>query len=276
MHPAEVTDLLEYRSSRQVERTVETISTGSLGLDLAMGGGWRKGRIVELYGDYSTYKTSVARHTVAQAQKHGMVLWIDPLGQFDRVAADNARVSLRNLAITRPDSALDTLQVIKDCASFMSLIVVDGSEALSIHSLANYGEEFGWMKSELATTTVLFVNALHSLRNPFTNEIQRWSSQRVKLSPASSPRQVKALVVKNSFLPPPIFPIRLQFQSDATIDAVWELVTLAAELEVLERRGSWYFYRGHNLGQGVDGAITGIGAAGLFGAIREQVIEASS
>jgi recombination protein RecA len=248
-----VTSLDAYRDRKRELRDSATYSTGSLGLDLALGGGWRKGRIAELFGDYSTHKTSLALHTVARAQKVGRVLWCDPASDFNPVAATKAGVDLKSLILYRPDSAAELLETMQELASATSLMVVDRATGLDVDACL-YEDRFGWLKSELITSAALFISDQERhADNAFITALRTWATQRVALY-AMGRGQVQPVVVKNQIARPAGHPIRLRF-NDGYFDDVYELVYLALFADVIEQRGSWYYLDGIQLGQGIPGTV---------------------
>lgn len=264
-----VTSLDTYRERKQQLRNSGFVPTGSLGLNGALGGGWKAGRIAELAGDYSTYKTSLALHSAAWAQKTGKVLWLDPVGDFNPQHARNCGAKLNQLILQHPTDALDVMATIKDVAPFFRLIVVDNTSLLAMPTLwCDWDQELGWVKAELSTTSVLFLTSIKNY-SPLDQAVARWSSQIVRLYPDGEGK-VRVIAHKSAGRQPPVYNINLRYSAQATIDVTYELVLLAVQLGVIEVKGSWYYFRGTKLGQGADGAIRGLGYT-LENALRREI-----
>lgn len=274
MELAEVVASLDDRRERKAElRESASITTGSLGLDLALGGGYRKGRIVELSGDYSTYKTFFALHTVAQAQKTGPVLWLDSASDFNPEHARLAGVKLDHLAVDYPRDAGHAMYIMRTCASNFALMVLDSASGLhwDEQEYASMPAWFQWLKTEMQPHTVaLFIsNERATSDQAFTRELRKWSSQQVRLYP-EGPKRVNAVVTKNHLVVPHTHHIRLRFLPD--FDAEYELIRLGLDVGVLHKNGSWITTGSTNLGAGVDGAVRAlVDAPGLAAGIRRDI-----
>lgn len=237
------------------------ISTGSLGLDIALGGGYRKGRIVELSGDYSSYKTSFALHTVAQAQKLGKVLWLDSASDFNPDHARLAGVNTRKLMVSFPQDANQAIHIMMHAAGDYALVVLDTASGLDCEAPYSTIEDwFTWLRADLNLhSTALFINNL-TLRsdNYFGQGVRAWATQQISMHPETGYGRVKAVVRKNNGSPPPRHENLLRFRPDGSFDAEFELIKLGLESGVLQKRGSWIYSDTLQIGQGVDDAAQAI------------------
>ncbi len=249
-----VVSLDAYRRRKEQDRS-DYISTGSFGLDSALGGGWRRGRIAELLGDYSTFKTAFALQSVVIAQKTGTVLWLDGASDFNPDAARHHGVDIDSLILARPDSAEEALWLARDCASVSSLIVMDRASGLDVDSFREFYErELSWLKGDLVTCGAIFItDAEKQQDNAFITALRRYASQRVALYPLGNER-VHATVLKSQVAPHDV-PILLRW-CEGKLDAQYELVKLGEELGFIEKRGSWhYFCDGTRLGHGIGNTV---------------------
>lgn len=250
-----VASLDDRRESRDSAR--KALPTGSLGLDLALGGGYGAGKIVELSGDYSTYKTFFALHTVAQAQRFGQVLWLDSASDFNPEHARLAGVRSDRLVVARPKDAGEAMYSMRICAGDFALMVCDSASGLSWdeEQYSTMAGWFQWLKADIQPhTTALFIsNERATSDQAFTRELRKWSSQQVRLFPAGT-KQISAMVVKNHIVQPHTHHIRLRFLPD--FDAEFELVQLGHEVGVIEDSNSnWLYFDGIQLGHGIEQAV---------------------
>jgi recombination protein RecA len=233
-----------------------SISTGSLGLDIALDGGWRQGRICELSGDYSTYKTSMALHTVAQAQNLGDVLWLDSGSDFNLEHARRVGVDLTSLTVCYPDDANRAMYTMRTAAQDYALMVLDSASGLDFqwHTQLHFERWFSWLKRDIQPrTTALFItNQFATKDQAFTRELRKWSDQQVTMMPFGK-YGTEAVVNRNAVSRPVNWRMFFAFGKDAVFDSAYELVMLGQQAGIIEVRGSWGYFAGGQLGHGVQG-----------------------
>ena len=270
---------------------VETISTGALTLDLALGGGYPKGRVVEVYGPESSGKTTLTLHAIAEVQKRGGVAaFVDAEHALDPLYAASLGVDVENLLVSQPDTgemALDIVdQLVRSAA--VDIVVVDSVAALTpraeiegeMGDLA-VGSQARLMSQAMrkitgnigkSGCTVIFLNQLRqkigiAYGNPETttggNALKFYASvrldsrriQTLKRGTEEYGIRAKVKVAKNKVAPP--FRIaEFDIIFGRGISILGCLLDLAEETGIVVRKGAWYSYNGDNVGQGRDNTIT--------------------
>lgn len=269
---------------------VETTPTGALTLDLALGGGLPKGRVIEIYGPESSGKTTLALHAIAEVQKSGGVAaFVDAEHALDPIYAGALGVDISNLLVSQPDTGEAALEIVDQLvrSTAIDLVVVDSVAALVPRAEiegemgdAHVGLQARLMSQALRKITgnigktgcsVIFLNQLRqkigvSYGNPETttggNALKFYASVRLDIRRIQTLKKgneeygirAKVKVAKNKIAPP--FRIaEFDVIFGKGISTLGCLVDLAEETGVLVRRGAWYSYNGENISQGRDNAI---------------------
>lgn len=268
---------------------VETIPTGSLGLDLALGGGIPKGRVVEIYGPESSGKTTVCLHAVAEVQKSGgTAAFIDAEHALDPAYAKRLGVNTDSLLISQPDSGEQALEILETLvrSNAVDIIVVDSVAALvpQAEIEGDMGDAHMGLQARLMSQalrkltgiisrtkcTVIFVNQLRMkigimFGNPETttggNALKFYASVRMDIRRISQIKQGDAVignhcrvkVVKNK-VAPPFREAEFDIMYNVGISREGDVIDLAVAHEVVQKSGAWFEYEGQKIGQGREAA----------------------
>jgi recombination protein RecA len=269
---------------------VETISTGALTLDLALGGGYPKGRVVEVYGPESSGKTTLTLHAIAEVQKRGGVAaFVDAEHALDPVYAASLGVDVENLLVSQPDTGEMALEIVDQLvrSAAVDIVVVDSVAALTPRAEIegemgdlSVGGQARLMSQAMrkitgnigkSGCTVIFLNQLRlkigvTYGNPETttggNALKFYASVRLDIRRIQTLKRgteeygirAKVKVAKNKVAPP--FRIaEFDILFGRGISTLGCILDLAEETGVVTRKGAWYSYEGDNIGQGRDNTI---------------------
>ena len=265
---------------------VEAVPTGSLGLDIALGiGGLPKGRIIEIYGPESSGKTTLALHSVAEAQKNGGVCaFIDAEHALDPLYAGKLGVDLDDLLISQPDTGEQALEIADTLvrSGAVDLLVIDSVAALTPRAEleGEMGDSLPGLQARLMSQAlrkltgsisrsncmVIFINQIRMkigvmFGSPETttggNALKFYASVRLDIRRIGAIKdrdevignQTRVKVVKNK-VAPPFRQVEFDILYGEGISKTGELIDLGVKAEVVEKAGSWYSYKGERMGQG--------------------------
>ncbi len=272
------------------QMNIETIPTGSLSLDIALGlGGIPKGRVIEIYGPESSGKTTVTLHMIAEVQKQGGIAgFIDAEHALDPVYAKNIGVDVDNLYISQPDNGEQALEITETMvrSGALDIVVVDSVAALvpKAEIDGDMGDSHVGLQARLmsqalrkltaviskSNCTVVFINQLREkvgimFGNPETTTggraLKFYSSVRMDVRRIESLKQsgevignrTRVKVVKNK-IAPPFKEAEFDIMFGEGISYVGDVLDLAANVNIINKSGAWYAYEGNKIGQGRENA----------------------
>ena len=275
---------------QQTAMDIESISTGSLSLDLALGiGGLPKGRVIEIYGPEASGKTTLALQVIAEAQKSGGICgFIDAEHALDPVYANKLGVQTEELLISQPDTGEQALEIADTLikSGSISVLVVDSVAALTPRAEieGEMGDHHVGLQSRLMSqalrkltssisktnTMVIFINQIRMkigvmFGNPETtsggNALKFYSSVRMDIRRIGAIKDkdqiignsTRVKVVKNK-VSPPFKVVEFDLMYGKGISKTGELIDLGAKAEIVEKAGAWYAYKGEKIGQGRENA----------------------
>ena len=267
-------------------KDIDVVSSGSLALDIALGvGGYPKGRIIEIYGPESSGKTTFALHAIAEVQKTGgRAAFIDAEHALDPVYAKNLGVDINNLLLSQPDTGEQALEICEALvrSESMSIIVIDSVAALvpQAEIEGEMGDSHVGLQARLMSqalrklsgainktnTICIFINQLREkvgvmFGNPETTPggraLKFYSSirldvrraEQIKVGTEVIGNKTVVKVVKNK-VAPPFKTAEVEIMYGQGVSHEGELVDIASNLDIIEKSGAWYSYKGEKIGQG--------------------------
>jgi recombination protein RecA len=262
----------------EVVEDIQSVSTGSLGLDIALGiGGLPRGRVVEIYGPESSGKTTLTLQVIAEMQKlQGTCAFIDAEHALDAQYAQKLGVNLQELLISQPDTGEQALEIVDALvrSGSVDLIVIDSVAALTPKAEleGEMGQALRKLTANIKKTNcmVIFINQIRMkigvmFGNPETttggNALKFYASVRLDIRRTGSIKrgdevignETKVKVVKNK-VSPPFKTAEFDILYGEGISREGEIIDMGVEAKLLEKSGAWYAYNGEKIGQGKDNA----------------------
>ncbi len=275
-------------SGDSIIKDVEGVSTGSLGLDVALGiGGFPRGRVVEIYGPESSGKTTLALHAAAEIQKvGGMVAFVDAEHAMDPKYAEKLGVKIEDLLVSQPDTGEQALEITDMLirSGAIDLVIIDSVAALTPKAEieGDMGDSHMGLQARLmsqalrkltanikrSNTMVIFINQIRMkigvmFGNPETtsggNALKFYASVRLDIRRIGAIKkgdevignETRVKVVKNK-VAPPFKEVKFDIIYGEGISRNGEILTLGVEHDFVEKSGAWYSYNGERIGQGKD------------------------
>ncbi len=292
--------------------SADVVSTGSLGLDIALGiGGLPRGRVVEIYGPESSGKTTLALHAVAEAQKRGgIAAYVDAEHALDPIYARKLGVDVDELLISQPDTGEQALEITDTLvrSGGIDIIVIDSVAALTPKAEleGEMGDSLPGLQARLmsqalrkltasiskSNTIVIFINQIRMkigimFGNPETttggNALKFYASVRLDIRRIGAIKdrddvvgnQTRVKVVKNK-VAPPFKQVEFDIMYGLGVSKTGELIDLGVKANIVEKSGAWFSYEGQRIGQGRENAKTFLGANPDIAAKIEAQVRANA
>lgn len=289
---------------------IPSISTGSMMIDAALGiGGVPRGRVTEIYGPESSGKTTLSLHVIAEAQKNGgYAAFIDAENAFDAKYAKNLGIKTDELLVSQPDSGEQALEIAETLirSGALDVVVIDSVAALVPRAEleGEMGDSHMGLQARLMSqalrkltgivnkthTSVIFINQIREkigvmFGNPETTTggraLKFYSSVRIDIRRIGAIKKgdqvvgnrTKVKIVKNK-VAPPFKEVEFNIEYGLGISRLGELLDLAVEYDIIQKRGSWYRYDGEPIGQGADSALQFLAEDPELSSKIEQIVRA--